>query len=82
MKTRTVSTSFGKRQPMYVQARRHEGALWVTQGAARTGDQLAALIARASARNIGAELRVVEFGRNGERMERLVAGEATTAAAA
>ncbi len=82
MKTRNVSTSFGKRQPLYVQARRHEGALWVTQGSAKTADQLAALLARASARNVGAELRVVEFGRNGERTERAVATEATVAAAA
>ncbi len=54
----------------------------MTQGSAKTADQLAALIARASARNIGAELRVVEFGRNGERTEQLVATEATTLAAA
>ena len=65
-------TYCGKRQPAYVQARRTPSSLWVTQGSAKTADQLAALIARASARNIGAELRVVEFGRNGERTERAV----------
>ena len=65
-------TTCAARAAFYVQARRHEGALWVTQGSAKTAEQLAALIARASARNIGAELRVVEFGRNGGRTERAV----------
>ncbi len=72
MATRNLSTSFGKRQPAYVQARRTPSSLWVTQGSARTAGQLAALIARAAARNAGHELRVVEFGRNGERTERAV----------
>ena len=82
MDKRDWRTTCGKRQPAYVQARRTPSSLWVTQGSARTADQLAALIARASARNVGSELRVVEFGRNGARTERAVAVEATGAAAA
>ena len=76
MATRNLSTSYGARQPFYVQAN------GVTQGSARTDEQLAALIARVSARKPGAALVVVEFGRNGERTERLVASEATTLATA
>ncbi len=78
----TWRTSCGKAQPMYVQARRTPSSLWVTQGSAKTADQLVALIARAAARNVGAELRVVKFGKRGARTERAVAGEATLAAAA
>ena len=81
MATRNLRTSYGKRQPAYVQARRTPSSLWVTQGSARTAEQLTALIARAAARNAGHALRVVEFV-NGERIERAVAGEATVAAAA
>ncbi len=66
MKTRNVRTSFGKRQPMYVQV----GG--VTQGSARDAATLAALIARVSARRPSAALVVIEFGKNGERTERAV----------
>jgi len=79
---RNLATSYGKLQPAYLQARRTPSSLWVTQGSAKTADQLAALIARASARNAGAELRVVEFGTGGTRTERPVVEETTTAAAA
>ena len=77
----TYRTSCGKLQPMYVQARRTPSSLWVTQGSAKTADQLAGLIARSSARNAGAELRVVEFT-GGARTERPVVEETTTAATA
>ena len=75
MKTRNLRTSYGARQPMYVQAN------GVTQGSARNDAELAALISRVAARRPGAALVVVEFGRNGERTEKLVAAEATTLAA-
>ncbi len=66
MKTRNVRTSFGKRQPFYVQAN------GVTQGSARDAATLAALIGRVSARRPGAALVVVSFDRNGQRTERAV----------
>ena len=75
-------TICGARQPLYVQARRTPSSLWVTQGSAKTADQLAALLARAAARNAGCELRVVEFMKRGRRTERAVVSETTTLAAA
>ena len=66
MKTWNLRTSFGKRQPFYVQAN------GVTQGSARDAATLAALIARVQARKPGAALAVVNFDRNGERTERAV----------
>ena len=81
MADRSYRTTCGARQPMYIQARRTPSSPWTTQGSARTADQLVALLARAAARNAGCELRVVEFGRNGERIERAVVSETTAAAA-
>ena len=76
MADRSYRTTCGKRQPLYVKA---DG---VTQSSARNDAELAALIGRVQARKPGAALVVVEFGRNGERTEKLVAAEATTLAAA
>ncbi len=66
MKTRNVRTSFGKRQPFYVQAN------GVTQGSARDAATLAALIARVTVRKPGAALVVVRFDRQGGLTERAV----------
>ncbi len=63
---RNLATSYGKRQPMYVQAN------GVTQGSARDAATLAALIARVAARRPGASLVIVSFDRNGARTERAV----------
>ena len=76
MADRSYRTTCGKLQPFYVKA---DG---VTQGSARTAEQLVALIARVAARKPGAALVVVSFDRKGERTERLVVAETTTAAAA
>ena len=66
-------THCGARQPHYVQAN------GVTQGSARTAEQLAALIARVSARRPGAALVVVSFDRDGECTERAVTSTAVAA---
>jgi hypothetical protein len=67
MADRSYRTYCGKRQPYYLQAN------GVTQGSARTPDQLAALIARVTARKPGAALVIVSFDKSGARTEQPVA---------
>ena len=72
--TRNLATSYGKRQPMYVQAN------GITQGSARNDAELVALIGRVQARKPGAALVIVSFGKDGSRTERAVEQAATLAA--
>ncbi len=76
MKTRNLSTSYGRTRRYYVFAH------GIAQGSADTDAQLTALLARVAARKPGVALTLREYGKDGSRTEKLVAAEATTLAAA
>lgn len=69
MERRTWRTMQGRLRKFYIKHQAHEDGLWLVAASADTTDQLAAAIERAQARYPDQALRVVEYRRDGTRIE-------------